>query len=215
MKSELLKRILSSIFLIPLVVFIVIKGSYLFIIFLIICFFTAAYEWYQINNSNSYRLIGIIFLMFSFFSVYQIRFSFDGEYKIFFFILAICVSTDIGGFIFGKLFKGPKLTKISPNKTYAGVFGSYIFSILTIFIILNTSNNFNLIGITSLSFLFIIIISTLSQIGDLIISYFKRKSNIKNTGVIIPGHAGILDRIDGMIFVFTFCYLLILFGLFI
>ena len=134
-------------------------------------------------------------------------------YLFFYFLIIISVSTDIGGFTFGKIFKGPKLTKISPKKTYAGVIGSFIFSILigTFFIkyYLNIySNNIQFNN----NFIFIIcILSLISQIGDLIISYFKRLSKLDNTGELIPGHGGILDRIDGIIFVMPFFYLLNLF----
>ena len=212
MKSELFKRVISSIFLIPLTIFLIVKGSYLFVSFLIICYFLTLYEWYQMSKNIIYKLIGIIFLFISFYSAYQIRFSFGNEYNLLFFILIICVSTDIGGFVFGKILKGPKLIKISPNKTYAGVLGSYIFSLLSVFIFFRTMNNFDLIEFTGLLLFLVIILSTVSQIGDLIISYFKRQSGIKNTGNIIPGHGGLLDRIDGMIFAFPFYYSLILFG---
>ena len=212
MNSELLKRILSSIFLIPLIIYLIIKGSHLFTLFLIICFFLTIYEWHKMSKNIIYKFIGIIFLFISFYSAYQIRFSFGNEYNLLFFILIICVSTDIGGFVFGKILKGPKLIKISPNKTYAGVLGSYIFSLLSVFIFFRTMNNFDLIEFTGLLLFFIIILSTVSQIGDLIISYFKRQSGIKNTGNIIPGHGGLLDRIDGMIFAFPLYYSLILFG---
>ncbi len=212
MNSELLKRILSSIFLIPLIIYLIIKGSHLFTLFLIICFFLTIYEWHKMSKNIIYKFIGIIFLFISFYSAYQIRFSFGNEYNLLFFILIICVSTDIGGFVFGKILKGPKLIKISPNKTYAGVLGSYIFSLLSVFIFFRTMNNFDLIEFTGLLLFFVIILSTVSQIGDLIISYFKRQSGIKNTGNIIPGHGGLLDRIDGMIFAFPLYYSLILFG---
>ena len=214
MKSELLKRILSSILLISLIIYLIIEGSYLFTLFLTICFFLSLYEWQRMSKKNIYKYLGIIFLFISFYSVYQIRFSFANEYYPLFFILIICVSTDIGGFLFGKILKGPKLTKISPNKTYAGVMGSYILSLLSIFIYFKYINNSNFNGFTGVSFFFVIIFSTVSQIGDLIISYFKRQSDIKNTGNIIPGHGGLLDRIDGMIFAFPLYYLLILFGYF-
>ena len=214
MKSELLKRILSSILLISLIIYLIIEGSYLFTLFLIICFFLSLYEWQRMSKNIIYKYLGIIFLFISFYSVYQIRFSFANEYYPLFFILIICVSTDIGGFLFGKILKGPKLTKISPNKTYAGVMGSYILSLLSIFIYFKYINNSNFNGFTGVSFFFVIIFSTVSQIGDLIISYFKRQSDIKNTGNIIPGHGGLLDRIDGMIFAFPLYYLLILFGYF-
>lgn len=212
MNPELLKRILSSIFLIPLIIYLIIIGSHLFTLFLIICFFLTLYEWHKMSKNIIYKFIGIIFLFISFYSAYQIRFSFGNEYNLLFFILIICVSTDIGGFVFGKILKGPKLIKISPNKTYAGVLGSYIFSLLSVFIFFRTMNNFDLIEFTGLLLFFVIILSTVSQIGDLIISYFKRQSGIKNTGNIIPGHGGLLDRIDGMIFAFPLYYSLILFG---
>ena len=123
-------------------------------------------------------------------------------------ILLIGVSTDVGGYVFGKIFKGPKLTKISPKKTYSGVIGGYFFSI----IILNLWCSSNLFikpqELNSDVFIAILMISTISQIGDIIISYFKRLSKIKDTGKIIPGHGGLLDRIDGMVFAFPFSYII-------
>ena len=116
--------------------------------------------------------------------------------------LFICISTDIGGYIFGKVFKGPKLTKISPNKTYAGMIGGFFLSLLTILLYFDYLDY----TVTITWFITTILISSVSQIGDIIISYFKRLSKIKNTGNIIPGHGGLLDRIDGMIFAFPFCY---------
>ena len=115
--------------------------------------------------------------------------------------------------MFGKIFKGPKLTNISPKKTYSGVIGSYILPILIIYILLSNIFNleFNLDIFEYNIFVYVIFISSVSQVGDIIISYFKRLSKIKDTGNIIPGHGGILDRIDGMIFVFPFFYVLNLF----
>ena len=125
-------------------------------------------------------------------------------------ILFTCISTDIGGYIFGNIFKGPKLTKISPKKTYSGMIGGYILSIITIYIFFNYLNlyNDNIILFTSETFLNVLLISTVSQIGDIIISFFKRLSKIKDTGKLIPGHGGLLDRIDGMIFAFPFSYII-------
>ena len=122
------------------------------------------------------------------------------------FITIICISTDIGGYLFGKTFKGPKLSKFSPNKTYAGMIGGYLLSILSVIILNNFifSEDF-LIN----QFIFVILISSISQLGDIIISYFKRLSKIKDTGKIIPGHGGLLDRVDGMIFAFPFSYLIV------
>ena len=129
------------------------------------------------------------------------------NYKYFIIVLSICVFTDIGGYIFGKIFKGPKLTKISPNKTYSGVIGGYLLSL--IFLNLTLTSNYFLvkpIEITLDFFIFILLISTVSQLGDIIISYFKRISKVKDTGKIIPGHGGLLDRIDWMIFAYPFSY---------
>ena len=123
------------------------------------------------------------------------------------FITIICVSTDIGGYIFGKTFRGPKLTKFSPNKTYAGMLGGYLLSILSAIILTNFYFSEKLL-IKLL--IFVILISSISQLGDIIISYFKRISKIKDTGKIIPGHGGLLDRVDGMIFAFPFSYLILL-----
>jgi phosphatidate cytidylyltransferase len=126
----------------------------------------------------------------------------------------ICVASDVGGYIFGKLFKGPKLSKISPNKTYSGMIGSYFFSIICAYLYLNEysgeiGTGLNLVFFDSdlVLLLTVFLISSVSQLGDLTVSYFKRLSKIKNTGKILPGHGGLLDRVDGIIFVIPFAYL--------
>ena len=133
----------------------------------------------------------------------------NGQYIYLLFVIIICISTDIGGFLFGKLFKGPKLTRLSPNKTYSGMLGSFILTIILIYlfskiIYFEFSYNF-----TPEIIIFSIAVSAVSQFGDITVSYFKRISMIKDTGKIIPGHGGLLDRIDGMIFAFPFSYLII------
>ena len=125
-------------------------------------------------------------------------------------VVIISVSTDIGGYVFGNIFKGPKLTKISPKKTYSGVIGSFLLSLIFTNLFLDFLSNVETFEFTKKMFLFILLISLVSQIGDIIISYFKRKSKIKDTGTIIPGHGGILDRIDGMIFALPFSYVFFL-----
>tara|TARA_B100001063_G_C16724976_1_gene535832 strand:- start:418 stop:930 length:513 start_codon:yes stop_codon:yes gene_type:complete len=163
------------------------------------------------SSGKKYFLTGNIFLIFSFFTVFTIRNSGTSDSLfIFIFILSVCIATDIGGYTFGKIFKGPKLTKISPKKTYSGVVGSYFFTILLTFFLAKDLNSFTNIDIFFDEYLIIsaFLISTSSQLGDIFISYLKRRSNIKDTGTIIPGHGGILDRIDGMIFAFPFFYLL-------
>ncbi len=114
------------------------------------------------------------------------------------FLLLICSSTDIGGFVFGKIIGGKRLTKISPNKTYSGVLGSFLFALLFGFSFFNFLNEYLFFKINI--FIIIIIISAISQLGDLIISFLKRKAKFKDTGNILPGHGGILDRIDGIVF---------------
>ncbi|MDC1177111.1 phosphatidate cytidylyltransferase [Candidatus Pelagibacter sp.] len=209
MKNELTKRVLSSIIIIPISIFFVFKGSFLFILFLLLLFLISLYEWFTIAKKTFLKIFGIIFLIFSLYSCYNLR-----EYEIssFLFIIIICVSTDIGGYFFGKFFKGPKLTQISPKKTYSGAAGSFILSILNSFFYLGffKENNFYNYDFNHYYevVLLILIISSISQIGDLIISYFKRLSKIKDTGRLFPGHGGLLDRIDGMIFVFPFTYLI-------
>ena len=203
MREELIKRILSSIILIPITLFFIIQGSYLFIFFIMICLIAIIYEWHMMSKKKSYRIFGFIFIFLSFYTIYKLRIN--NDYWVLLFITIICVSTDIGGYIFGKVFKGPKLTKFSPNKTYAGMIGGYLLSIISAIILTNFyfSDDFPIKW-----FIFVILISTISQIGDIIISYFKRLSKIKDTGKIIPGHGGLLDRVDGMIFAFPFSYLI-------
>ena len=209
MNSELIKRIVSSVILIPVSIFIIIKGSILFSIFLILCFFVCVYEWYKMVNQISILLIGFLYLILSFISVYMIREDLNLNYFFLLFILCICVATDIGGYIFGKIFKGPKLTKISPNKTYSGVLGSYFFAMISALVILNIKFLYLPFDFTLNLAILIFSISTVSQLGDLVVSYFKRFFKVKDTGNIIPGHGGLLDRLDGMLFAFPFSYLVI------
>ena len=134
---------------------------------------------------------------------------------IFLITLTICISTDVGGYIFGKILKGPKLTKLSPKKTFSGMFGGFVCSFLITFILIENSDLLfgQLIRWKIELFVYIIFSSALSQIGDITISYFKRLSKIKDTGKIIPGHGGILDRIDGIIFVFPFTFIILKFNI--
>ena len=212
MKKELFYRIFSSIILTIISFFFIIKGSFLFIFFIAACFLLALYEWHMMSKKKSYHIFGFIFLIFSFYTVLYQR-NYDGDdNKIFLLIIITCIATDIGGYIFGKIFKGPKLTKISPNKTYAGMFGGLILAIISINQFLN---NLNFLGLgnneemSSQLFIIVLVISLVSQVGDIIVSFFKRSSKIKNTGKIIPGHGGMLDRIDGMIFAFPFVFIIL------
>ena len=211
MNKELQKRIFSSFILIPLSFFFIIKGSYLFNFFLSICLLITSFEWFYMSKRKKYHLFGYIFLIFAFYSAYVLRNNFADENLIIFLLVIItCISTDVGGYVFGKTFKGPKLIKISPNKTFSGMIGGYILSVIFIYVFFYYSYLFydGITIFTLETLIIILLISTVSQIGDITISYFKRLSNIKDTGKIIPGHGGILDRIDGMLFAFPFAYLI-------
>ena len=200
---ELQKRIISSISLIVILYLsfvnnLILSTVLLAIVFLLFNEFHNIVKRILINKKN-YQLTFLFLIL-----LYLIYFSLDiwlflntdsyNSKNILFFILIICISTDIGGYAFGKIFKGKKLTSISPNKTYAGVIGSYLLSFVISLIFFNEINSkVNYLVIT-------FIISSLSQIGDLIISYLKRKAKLKDTGTILPGHGGLLDRLDGILF---------------
>ena len=118
----------------------------------------------------------------------------------FIFVLFICIFSDVGGYVIGKTIGGKKLTSISPNKTISGSFGSFIFSVLPLFLFSYQNFIFLNFDLSLKNTFFCLIISLSCQLGDLIISYFKRLSSVKDTGIILPGHGGLLDRIDGIIF---------------
>jgi len=196
------KRIFTSIILFSLVL-LSIKYNYILTYILIIFGILSLLEFLQINSKIFSNIIYKYFIN-AFFTVYLIIFCIFIFYcsnilqlKIIIFLLLFgCIASDVGGFIVGKTFKGPKLTKISPNKTYSGAIGSFLFTflILSIFIfIFKVKFSYNvaiLAFFTSLS----------CQIGDLFFSFLKRKAQIKDTGNFLPGHGGILDRVDGMLF---------------
>jgi len=211
MSENLFIRIFSSILLFIVSIYIIIKGNIFFNIFIILLLMISLLEWYKMSYNRYYYLPGLLFLIISFYTAYLIR----NDFNVFYFLMIffICILTDIGGYIFGKIIKGPKLTKISPNKTYSGALGGLLLSLLGSWIFYNWSIDILIKPNLTISNLFIIsiFISIISQIGDLAVSLFKRLSNLKDTGNIIPGHGGILDRIDGMIFAFPISFLLNIF----
>ncbi len=222
MKKEFTKRLLSSIIIAPIALFFVIKGSVFFMFFLGIIFLITSFEWLKMSKKlKTLKAVGIFFLSLSIISAYLLR-ELQGIDLILFVIL-VSILTDIGGYIFGKIFKGPKLTKISPNKTYSGVIGSFIVSLIGGLIYLQYMPSTLIwsyldgyeqigVGFNLFTLLIILIISLISQAGDLLISYFKRLAKIKDTGKILPGHGGLLDRIDGIIFAIPFSYIFLNFG---
>ncbi len=208
MNSNLKKRIITSVFLISLLIGMFFY-SYIMIVSLIIIAIISWIEFYALvskiikKNNLKDKLLRFFYKTLSLFYlsglVYLIL-AIESEYfnlKIYLlYSVLVSIMTDIGGLVFGKIFKGKKLTKISPNKTISGSIGSFIFSISLIPFFYK-----NQIDQTLLSILLItIFISLISQLGDLFISLLKRKAKVKDTSDILPGHGGILDRIDGIIF---------------
>ena len=218
--KELRNRLLSSIIIIPITLFFIIKSSFYFFIFLTIFFLIVSFEWIKMSKTLLIRIIGILYLFLATYLIYLLRISFPLE--IILMILIICIFTDIGGYTFGKIFKGPKLTKISPKKTYSGVIGSFVFSLIATIIFIKkfslisfssidtSSELINSFRLEEISIFFILFISLISQVGDLIISYFKRLAKIKDTGNLLPGHGGLLDRVDGIIFAMPISYILLI-----
>ena len=215
MNSELYKRIISSLFLICLVFLCTLINDYIFLSILFIVLILSWIEWIKIIEKISikkvYRIIHIIFFFIYLLLVFIICFNVFVIDKYFFLIiLMICVFSDVGGYIFGKIFGGKKLTKISPNKTISGSIGSFILSFIGFFTIYFYFNDLLFVRLQIETLFFIpLIISLICQIGDLFISYYKRKAKVKNTGNIIPGHGGLLDRIDGIIFALPIGFIII------
>ena len=211
--KDFIKRIITSVFLIFLLG-LSFNYSLILIISLII---VSVISWIEFKGLNSkifkkknkkdifYKLLSnilslfyiIIFSLIIFFSISQ-----DDLKLVILFLLCICICSDVGGFLFGKFFKGKKLTKISPNKTISGSIGSFILSLILVPIFYKYLK-FQLINLYDL-ILLVIIVSFLCQIGDLFISFLKRKAKVKDTSNILPGHGGLLDRIDGMLLAIPF-----------
>ena len=217
MNKELNKRLFTSVLLISLL-FLMLQYSVVLISSLLLIF---VISWIEINsifekilNKNKESTLQkffikfLIFLYLLFFIKVVVDEFLQNQPNVswnLIFIITICILSDIGGYIFGKTFKGKKLTKISPNKTYSGMYGSFLLTIL-----------FSLVYSYSISFIDLeiilftsILISAICQIGDLFISYLKRKAKLKDTGNILPGHGGLLDRIDGILFALPFGLIII------
>tara|TARA_B100000886_G_C20381750_1_gene474224 strand:- start:546 stop:1202 length:657 start_codon:yes stop_codon:yes gene_type:complete len=215
MKSELLKRTISSFFLISLIFLSALINDYIFLSILFIVIIFSWIEWIRIiekiNFKKIYRIINIVFFLIYLFMAFIICFNVFLIDKYFFLtILMICIFSDVGGYVFGKTFGGKKLTKISPNKTVSGSIGSFIFSYIGFFVIHIYFNNLLFVRLEIEALFFIpFFVSSICQLGDLFISFYKRKAKIKNTGNIIPGHGGLLDRIDGTIFALPIGFIII------
>ena len=201
--TELKNRIITSV---ALFVVLFLSLAFKFVLFLTLFFITFLLfsEIYFILNKifkqkkkiKLFLLSLFSYLYIIFFSViiwYYLNINSENNFHLIL-LLSICIFSDIGGYSFGKIIKGKKLTKISPKKTYSGMIGSYILPLLfCLFFFQHLNLNLNLV-------LLVIFVSTVSQIGDLFVSYLKRKAKIKDTGNFLPGHGGLLDRLDGILF---------------
>jgi len=210
--TNLQKRILTSIVIFPLSIFFVIKGGNYLIFFLFFIYSLANFELFSAFKKK----ITIFFLEFilvsALFSIYYLREDTLLSFVLLVWAIMLTACSDIGGYTFGKMFKWKKLTKISPKKTLSGVLGSFIFSLLSVLLlnlvlnIITGSDGYTFV--IPNFFILAIIFSIAAQIGDLTISYFKRLEKIKDTGKILPGHGGIFDRIDSLMFTVILAYLL-------
>lgn len=205
MSKNLSNRILIAFLLMPIVFFSIYEGNIFFKTILILTFVLGAYEIFKLKIFLT--KICLIFLLLLFlFTVFHIRISNDGI-KNLYYIIALTWLSDIGGYIFGKIFGGKKINIISPNKTYSGFLGSFIFSQFSLILVFyyNIFPNFNLtFKLLITSILCIVVI-----MGDLFFSYIKRLNKIKDYSNFFPGHGGLFDRIDGLIFAVIIFYMYI------
>ena len=213
--NELSKRLITS-FVLGLIFFFSIINQIILILVLLIIFFQLYYEFFYIlNKLISYKKKNLLYFGLLLILIYILTFILsiafilldkqNNNFIMLIMTISVCIASDIGGYTFGRIFKGKKLTRISPRKTYSGLVGAYILSVISSSLIFYEYFSIYYIII------FTIIISTVSQIGDLFISYLKRKAKIKDTGKFLPGHGGLLDRLDGIIFAIPFALIINLF----
>ncbi len=198
--KDLKKRIYTSAILL-LLIFISLKINLILVFSLIVLGVMSIIEFLSMIKKiikNKFYLFVSSFAFFTYVFIFCVLFfillNFIPLKIILISLLLGCAASDIGGFIFGKIFKGPKLTGISPNKTISGSLGSIVFTVLIFSgLIFIFTNNF------SYAVLFVAIITSIAcQLGDLFFSLLKRKAKIKDTGNFFPGHGGVLDRLDSI-----------------
>ena len=208
MNLELKKRLITSIFLLTLLFmmflypFILIISSILIGLISWIEFYALVSKIFKKNDNKSkvlrflYKSSSLLYLSGLVFFIISAKLININLYIVFIYSLSIAIMSDIGGLLIGKTFKGKKLSKISPNKTLSGSLGSFLFSLILIPFFLKYFDSYNILTIV----MYTVVISLASQIGDLLISLLKRKAKVKDTSDLLPGHGGVLDRIDGIIF---------------
>jgi phosphatidate cytidylyltransferase len=205
---ELKKRIATSFMLLSLLT-IMYFYTFIMIISLIVIAMIVWIEFYalisKILKKNTfkysflrflYKSISLLYLSALVYFIFSIESNYLNFKTYLFYSILVAILSDIGGLMVGKIFKGKKLTKISPNKTINGSFGSFVFSLFLIPFFYNEFVKYDFLTLIIIT----IIISLTSQLGDLFISYLKRKAKVKDTSDMLPGHGGFLDRVDGIIF---------------
>ena len=218
MNDNLIKRIITSFLLLFILFISLFFNKYLWLLLLIVVSTISFIEFKNLTKKIFMRNFFFIYFVNILSGFYLLIFIFIG-YNLYknpptgiIFIILICVFSDTGGYFIGKLIGGKKLTQISPNKTIAGSIGSFIFSLfpLVIFLLIYQNTNYYGFYVSNLQKLIYLslFLSLVCQAGDLFISYFKRKANVKDTSSILPGHGGLLDRIDGAIFVLPVAFII-------
>ena len=209
--KNLEKRIITSIIIFPLSMFFIIKGGSYIVSFLYAVLILGNFEVFSVFKRKITIIILDIILVSALLCILFLRNNTVSSYILLIWVIILTIGSDVGGYLFGKLFGGKKISKISPNKTISGVFGSLFFSVITVFIIGFVAKYFFGIGLDFFLkpryFILAVLFSLVAQIGDLTISYFKRLEKIKDTGKILPGHGGIFDRIDGLMFVIIVAFI--------
>ena len=226
MTKNFLKRIITSFFLLSILFIVNFSHTYIFLSSILILGTIVCIEANNIfsklivlnspKQKTYIKKLNFNFLILNIITFFYVFFVFcQYSYEIhrvegstfFLYVISICFFTDIGGYVFGKILGGKKLTKISPNKTVSGTIGSFITCLFPLLIFSNLGYLDLNIGVSSI--IFCVFVSLISQLGDLFVSYLKRKAKIKDTGRILPGHGGVLDRVDGIIFALPFSYFLL------
>ena len=213
MRKELQKRIFTSFILTFVLLVCLFLNKFSWLILVIITSIISFIEFNNLlkkiwkKNKLLKYLINLIFFIYLLLFIYSAFQIYQKSLTGLIFVLMICIFSDIGGYTVGKIIGGKKLTKISPNKTISGTIGSFVFSLVPLVIYLliyeiTNNNDFKISNIVLIVFLSLSI-SFICQLGDLLISYFKRKAKVKDTGSLLPGHGGMLDRIDGIMFGIT------------
>ena len=216
--NNLQKRILTSIIVFPFSIFFILKGGNYIVSFLYAVLILGNFEVFSVFKRKLSIIFLDVILVISLLSILQLRNDTASSFVLLIWIIILTICSDIGGYTFGKIFKWKKFTKISPNKTVSGALGSFVFSLASVFLlgfVMELISGLDSDFFLKPKFFFLALIFSLSaQIGDLTISYFKRLEKIKDTGKLLPGHGGIFDRIDSLMFVVIVANVLYSFKLF-